>query len=190
MRTPLVVMTAALLTLLAGCVPGTDATPDSSSRPTATSTGSPSPSGSPAPAEAGGPITITCDALVSPEVMYSFNPNFTLKSDYVPDPGTRGAQALESNGLACAWENGTSGTLIEVSAAQPTEERYTAIMNELITTSNPVPTYEVEGYFLTEAGLGIADAGTGRFVISAASPYFVEPGDAAPIMKAAIAALG
>ena len=88
--------------------------------------------------------------------------------------GVFGDQAVAAKGLACAWVNGTSGELIEVSAADLPEAEYTAKMNELVTTSNPVPTFGVEGYFRADGGTGVAQAGTGRFALNRRSerhPY-------------------
>lgn len=193
MRTTPVIMAvpaAVLLLLLAGCVPGNEPTFVSSDPPTSrpTATGTPSPSAT--PVDSATPITIDCNVLITPQEMIDYNANFTLKSDYSPAPGSLGDQAVAAKGLACAWVNGTSGELIEVSAADLPEAEYTATMNELVTTSNPVPTFGVEGYFRADGGTGVAQAGTGRFWIAAISPAFFEPGDAAPLMKAAIAALG
>lgn len=122
--------------------------------------------------------------------MYDFNPNFTLKTDYSPAGGSLGAQALDAKGIACAWVNGSSGSLIEVSAADPGADRLNSIMNELVTSSNPVPTYGVEGYFRADAGVGVAQVASGSYWITASSVDFFEPGDVTPIMEAAIASLG
>ena len=181
---------AALTLLLAGCVPSPESDAAPTARPTPSATASPTPSATVAPSDAATPITIGCDALVSAQTMLDYNPNYTLKADYSPAPGSLGAQAVAAKGIACAWVHGSNGSLIEVSAADLPQAQYDAIMNELVSTSNPVPTYGVEGYFRADGGVGVAQAGSGRFWVVASSTAFFEPGDATPIMTAALGALG
>lgn len=181
--------TAAALLLLAGCVPGADTpTPSPTASSSASSTPTPTPTST--PIADGTPITISCDQLVSGQAMLDYNPNYTLKADYTPAAGSLGAQALEADGIACAWVHGSNGSLIEVSAADLPAEQLNAIMNELVTSSNPVPTYGVEGYFRSDSGVGVAQVASGSYWITASSVAFFEPGDVTPVMEAAIASLG
>jgi hypothetical protein len=97
---------------------------------------------------------------------------------------------VTQKGLACAWVNQTSGELIEVSVANLPAAHLTQLKNDLVTTSNSVPTYEVEGYFKVNGSTGEAQAFSDPYWIVATSTAFFEPGDAQPIVAAAIAALG
>jgi hypothetical protein len=136
------------------------------------------------------PITITCDELVPAQVMYDFNSNFSLQAGYVPAPGSLGAEAVAENGIACSWINLTGGQTIEVTAAHLSAAQLAQRSNDLVATSNPVPTYEVEGYFIVEGGVGVAQAFDPPYWVTASSVVFFEPGDVTPIMAAALAALG
>jgi len=150
--------------------------------PTATST-------APAPAE-GVPIAIGCDALITPDAIYDYNPNYSLDTAYAPADGTEAAEVAKLDGLTCSWVNQTSGVAIEVAVAQLSDADLTALKNKFVTESNSVPTYRVEGYFQLVDAAGQADAFDGPYWITASSADFFEPGDAEPIIAAAIAGLG
>lgn len=128
--------------------------------------------------------------MVPPQVMYDYNPNFALESDYTPAAGSLAAQAAAEKGIACSWINLTSGQTIEMSAAHLPATQLEQRSNELVTTSNSVPTYEVEGYFIVNGAAGTAQAFDPPYWITATSTAFFEPGDVAPLMAAAVAALG
>lgn len=182
------------LAVLAGCAPdGGGAAPGTSSTPSASATPSSTPSATPttAPSSAvdGIPITITCNQLVTPQAVYDYNPNYSLKSDYKPASGSVAAQVTAQNGLACAWVNQTSGAIIEVAVANLPAAHLTALKNDLVTSSNSVPTYDVEGYFKLDGSTGVAQAFSDPYWIVASSSAFFEPGDAQPIVAAAIAGL-
>lgn len=173
---------------IAGCAP-------TAPEPSATPTDS-APSATPTPTETepaateDTPVEIECSTLVSDQVIYDFNPNFGAQPDFTPAPGSDPETILGREGVACEWVNGTSGeTMIVAVANLPTSE-LDALKNDLIMTSNPVPTYGVEGYFQVTAGVGEAVAFSGPYWIVGESTAFFEPGDASTIMEAAIAALG
>jgi hypothetical protein len=190
-RRTLVAILPLSVLLLTACVPTESTTPSGSPTPSASTSASATPSSTPtASAAPATPVTIGCDSLISLQEMYDFNPNFSLMSDYSPAAGSLGAEAVQHKGIACAWINQTSGELIEISVANPGDTVLTAKKNELVTTSNPVPTYEVEGYFIVENGVGTAQAFDDPSWIVATSSLFFEPGDVAPLMAAAIANLG
>lgn len=177
------------LLLLSGCEPVVEPTPTptGSSSASGSSTPTPTPTATPEPSQ---PITITCNELVPPQAMYDFNPNFALQADYTPAAGSLAAEAVAEKGIACSWINLTSSETIEMSAAHLPEAQLEQRSNDLVTTSNSVPTYEVEGYFIVEDGVGTAQAFDPPFWITATSTAFFEPGDVAPLMAAAVAALG
>lgn len=181
----------ALALLLAGCVPESTETPDAggnSSTPTPTTSASAEPTAAPEPVTV--PVTLTCDELVSPQVMYDFNQNVALLASFSPEPGTPASEAVARGGIACRWTNQSSGEAIDIAVANLTPDELTTRKNDLVTTSNSVPTYEVEGYFSATGGVGEAQAFSDPYWITAESVTFAEPGDPAPLIAAAIAALG
>ena len=176
--------------LLAGCVP-TPVEPRPTATPTVTATAEPTPTPTPtATAEEGVPVLVGCDQLVTAQELYDYNPNFALQTDFAPSAGSLAAEAIALQGIACSWVNLTSGETIVMSVAHLSDAALTARGNDLITSSNPVPTYSVEGYFLLEGGIGIAQAISPPYWITASSRFFFEPGDVAPLMAAALSALG
>jgi len=183
--------TIAAALLLAGCVPSGTAEPQPSetATPTPTATESATPTATPT-AEAGTPVSIACDQLVSLAVMYDFDPNFSLQPSFTPAAGSLAAEAVADGGVACQWVHQTSGVTIELSVAQPAPAELNKRMNDLVVTSNSVPTYGVEGYFTLNGSVGEAQAFPAPYWITAVSPAFFEPGDPSPIIAAMIAALG
>lgn len=183
-----------LATAVSACATETDATPsESSAAPTPTATETPEPTETAAPVVEGTPVTIDCNTLITPDAIYAFNPNFGLSESYKPASGTEAATIVEANGLACQWVNQTSGEVVQVAVADLPADKITALKNNFVMNSNSVPTYGVEGYFdaPTDAGqLGVAEAFSGTFWISATSDAFLEPGDAQPIVEAALAGIG
>jgi len=180
-----------LVSAVSACATETDATPvESSAAPTPTASETPEPTGTPAPVNVGTPVTIDCDELISPDAMYAFNPNFGLSESYKAAAGTEAATIVEAKGLACQWVNQTSGEIVQVAVADLPAEQITALKNNYVMNSNSVPTYGVEGYFQVEGTVGVAEAFSDSYWISATSDFFLEPGDAEPIISAALAGLG
>lgn len=186
---PLVV--AALgVELLTGCVPEPAAEPDlTGPNPSGDPTGQPAPSISATPVST--PVDVTCDQLLSPQAVYDFNPNFGLLTSYSPSEGSVAASAIAYQGVACRWQNQTSGDNIDVSVAQLDEATLTALKNAAFDQSEMVPTYGEEAYFtLGGNGVGTAIVFQGAYWIVLESPVFYEPGDATPIVESVIAGLG
>jgi hypothetical protein len=182
---------AVLTTALTACASETDATPATSSpTPTSSATSTPEPTATEAPISVGSPVTIGCDQLLSPEAVYDFNPNFGLSESYTPEPGSEAATIVEAKGLACGWVNQTSGEALTVAVANLPTDKLTDLKNNFVMSSNSVPTYDVEGYFEYDGTRGSAEAFSGPYWVSAVSPAFFEPGDAQPIIAAALAGLG
>jgi hypothetical protein len=185
---------AAVLLTLVGCTsPASTPAPtqtDGSSSNSATPTVSPTSSATPtAQANDPTPVTIPCKALISAQEMYDFNPNFGLTANYAPASGSLAAQAVADKGIACEWTNQTSGDTIVITVAQLSASATTTLKNQLVSSSNSVPTYGVEGYFLATGGVGTAQVFPGPYWVTATSSAFFEPGDAAQLVKDAIAAL-
>ena len=183
--------------ILSACVPA--AAPDPTSKPTsaasptssATSTATADPDASPAPhVETGTRISLSCSDLVSPQQMYDYNPNFGLVDSFVPGSGSLAAQAVAASGLACRWMNQTSGTTIDVSVAHLDAESTSIRKAFLKANSTPVSKFGPDGYFDQGDLRSSGQAFPGDFWVTATSIAFFGADDAAPIMKAATAAVG
>jgi hypothetical protein len=178
-------------TLLATATACAPETPTAESTPTASSSApEPTPSTTAANENPGTPINLSCSELVSPQDIYDFNPNFALIDSAEAAPGSQAARALDFLGLACTWVNESSGETLTISAANLTPEALTEIGNELVSSSNSVPTYDVEGYFQLVGNVGEAEVVSGSYWVTATSTAFFEPGDAAPVIAAALSGLG
>ena len=188
-RLPLVLSASALLAaaaLLTACtVPQPTPTPDGSASPSA----SPSPSASAEPsaspsAPGSTPVSIACDALVTPQAMYDFNPNFSLLTGWSPESGTPARTAVDAQGTACRWQNDTSGGTIDISVAALDPAALEAKEAEAASGSGTGL-----GWFRVVGGVGEATATEGSYWVVARSPYFATPEDAEPLVDAALSAL-
>ena len=114
---------ALAIALLAGCTPETGARrppePQRQRHPERR------PAAEPTDQPVGVPVEVTCDELVSADTLYVYNPNFGTIEDFTPDEGTAAASALTTQGVACRWQNQTSGDTIDVSVAQLDEDTLT-----------------------------------------------------------------
>lgn len=183
-----VALAAVALILLAGCTPENDGSADPKPSTSGTPSGAPTPE--PTDQPIGTPVGKTCGELVSPDTLYIYNPNFGSIDDYTPDDGTAAASALAYQGVACRWQNQTSGDRIDVSVAQLDEDTLTALKNAAFEDSEMVPTYGEEAYFSVESGVGVAQVFLGPYWIVAESPVFFEPGDATELVDSVLDALG
>lgn len=184
---------ALVIVLLAGCVPVTNdpgSGQTAAPTPSPTGTASSTPSATPTPTAAIIPLDIACDQLISPDAMYTFDPNLSSLGSFVPDAGTPAASAIAAGGVACRWVHDTTGATLDVSAAELPESVSTDLKNELVLSSNSVPTYGVEGYFQQVSGVGQAQAFPDPYWVTVVSSLLFEPGDAAPLVAAAISGLG
>jgi len=173
---------------LAGCVPSDgDAPPTSSPGASGDPSTQPTPGATDTPT--GTPITASCDDLVSPDTLFVYNPNFSTV-DFTPSPGTPAASALTYQGVACRWQNATSGENIDVSVADLDDDTLTALKNAAFADSEMVPTFGEEAYFTVDDEAGTAQVFQGSYWIVAQSPVFFEPGDATEIVQSVIDALG
>ncbi|PJJ61608.1 iron ABC transporter ATP-binding protein [Compostimonas suwonensis] len=198
MRAGLVAFTTvAVLATLAACT----SDPVSTVKPTKVASETPAadpsetPTTTPTPTEDPGiPVTIACDQLLTPDDVYAFNPNFGTQPDYAPAEGSSAAEIVAAQGLSCGWLNQTSGDTISASVGQFGDPHLESLKNTMVMESKPVPTYgdpaTIEGYFEVENGVGQANVFSGPYWISMSSTFFVEPGDAQPLVAAALANLG
>lgn len=195
-RSPVIVLsvstalTAALL--LAGCQSPDPAstTPPASAGDTATPTTEPTEPTETAAPSSSTPVDIACDALVPAQTMYDYNPNFSLLGSWTPGSGTPAADAAAADGTVCRWQNDTSGEVIDVSVASFDAASLEELANEAYTNSTMVPTYGGdEAYFVVTNGVGEAIVFQNSYWVVVSSPYFLEPGDAEPIVSSVLAAL-
>jgi hypothetical protein len=183
-----VALAGALALSSTGCAPEEPVAEPSPSAPPVEVT--PEPVETETPENPGTPIDLDCDSFISSQALYDFNPNFGLADTATVAPGSQAARALDYSGIACTWVNETSGEELTVSAALLPEDVLTEIGNALVSSSNSVPTYGVEGYFQMLGELGEAEMIADTYWVAATSTAFFEPGDAQPIMAAALAGLG
>jgi hypothetical protein len=157
----------------------------------ATPTAEPAETAEPAPEST--PISIDCNTLITPQAMYEVNANFALSEGFVPEKGSVAAQKVAADGLACHWVNQTSGESIEVSVVSYGDDKLTQLKNGFVTSSTSVPTYgkpPIEGYFQMNGADGEAQVFSGPYWLTTVSSGFYEPGDASPVVQAALAGLG
>lgn len=189
----LAVIVAASVALLSGCTPETPEATETAAPttpPTAAPTAAPEPTESAEPAI---PFSVECDALLTPDQLYAFNPNFGAAPDYEPAAASVVIAVEEDEGTACGYLNQTSGELIEVAVATPTEQAGETRRNDAALTSKPVPTFgtppDVEGYFLHAGGAGEAQVFHGPYWVVIDSTALFEPGDAEQLVSAVLANL-
>lgn len=193
-----------LVAALAGCAPiGTPATspsPEPSGEVTPSVTAAPSesaspgaepgasptptPSTTPVPAPDVAPINAPCAELVSLQTMYDFDPNFGLLNSYVPTAGTPAATAVGFGGVACRWQQQTSGQTIDIAVAHPP----TTSLAELESKAGTL--VSSGAYFSKDAdGYGVVQLFEGQNWIVARSEFFLSPADAAPLTDSVTAAV-
>jgi hypothetical protein len=164
--------------------PAPSASPSTSTPPSAEPSESATPSSSPSPDAT--PVDIACDALTTRQTMYDFNPNFSLLASWTPDAGTPAAEALAASGVACRWQNDSSGDTIDVSVAAP--DAATLAAKE--SSSGTAADYGADaGFFTVSGGVGQATAISGPYWIVVRSVYFAQAGDADVLVRAAVSAL-
>ncbi|MCU1528760.1 MAG: hypothetical protein JWP75_2523 [Frondihabitans sp.] len=175
--------------ILAGCTSDPVAQPASTptkadQRPSAAASSKPTTS---APALVSTPLSIPCDTLVPAATVSSATPGMTAVAAAAP-ANTDAAVISSYGGTVCSWKS-ASGDTMSLAVGQFDDASLTKLKNSLVTSSNPVPTYNGEGYFKLEGKTGTAEAFSGSYWIVAISDTFPEPGGAEPIVDAAISAL-
>ena len=190
----LVVVTGALALGLGGCASPSVADPSASPSPAAGSTTAPDPSPTPTatPDLVGTPFTADCDDLLDTGALSDYYPGLTLlPSDRAEGDDSRDGEALQqvadADGTVCTWQD-SGGAVITVGVAHFDDDSLDELANELVATSNSVPTFGVEGYFDTPGEIGTAEAFEAPAFVVARSTTFLEPGDAEPVVTAVLAA--
>jgi len=199
---PAALAVAAVLALgLSGCVPGGapeptttsnwSATPTPTRTPSATPTDTPEPAVTDEPSDGfdSTPVTIDCNALVTPQVVYDYNPNYGNQPDFTPAAGTDVATIAANQGVACNWVNQTSGVTFQVAVAQLAADDLATVRAGL-PSGTSVSGAGDAAYFSASGGVGVAHVFSGPYWIVASSPAFYEFVEVQPIVKGALAALG
>jgi hypothetical protein len=116
--------------------------------------------------------------------MYDFNPNYVLLNSFTPAAGTPAATALASKGVACRWENSTSGVTIDVSVAKPAPNKLGGLKSN---AGSPADGFD--GYFAVAGGTGTAQVFSGPYWATLSSKAFFAAGDASDLVADVRAAL-
>jgi hypothetical protein len=116
--------------------------------------------------------------------MYDFNPNYLLLNNFTPAAGTPAATALTSKGVACRWENSTSGVTIDVSVAKPAPNKLDGFKSNAGSAADAF-----DGYFVATGGTGTAQVFSGAYWATLSSEAFFEAGDVADLVADARATL-
>lgn len=168
---------AVAVLVLAGCSSGG---PDAS----------PTPSVPETPELTSTPLDVPCATLVAPEAVLPLWPGLEAAQGDGDESDEHADVALvdDLDGTVCRYV-ADGGVEITVAVAEPDGASLDRVANRLVTTSTAVPTYGVEGYFERADGPGTAEAVAQPWWVVATSGSFVEPGDAEPVVAAALATL-
>lgn len=135
-------------------------------------------------------IGINCQTLISDQDIYTWGSgNFALDVDFVPQAGTPAAQIASTGGLACSWVNLTSGETVDIAVASLTESELEQNESVAAEGSTAVDGLGTGAYFRADGVVGQMDIFTDSHWITAESGWFLEPGDATPLLEPAVAAL-
>jgi hypothetical protein len=181
-----------LLLVLAGCVdsPTAEETATAGYTPPPVSTDSPAPTASATPDATSVPVALACADLISADQIYEYNLNFGPIDGWAPSPGTFAGDAIAAQGVACRWQNQSSGATIDVSVAHLLGSRLEDVRAAAASSSTAVDDFGIEGYFFANGGPGVAQAFTGEYWITAQSTTFFGAADVAPLMEYITPALG
>ncbi len=139
------------------------------------------------------PLTQTCEQLVSLQTLYDFNPNVGPISAFTPQKGSNAETALTEKGVACLFQNQSSGQTIELSVAQLSPVALESLNLTLQNSSQSSAIFDsetgVSGFFLIENGVGTAQVVTEKYWVTAQSADFYEPLDASIFLTSALHAL-
>jgi hypothetical protein len=181
------IVAASAALLLTGCQDSPDPVASSVPQARPATTAASAPQSSSEPTATPTPVTLTCDQVLTAEQLGKLLPPLTAVAGFTPAKGTDAATAVADAGVACGYQNPSSGDTVAVSIAQPTDADLTSLKNKAIRSSHVVPTYgvppEVMGYFDVDSTSGVAEVYTGDYWVVAESKDFHEPGDASMIMS-------
>ena len=136
-------------------------------------------------------VGLNCGELLTDQVVYDWGSgNFALDVDYEPAAGSAAAQIVTEGGLACRWVNLTSSETVDVAVAAPESTVLESAAATAAESAEPATAISPTAYFSSADGIGRVDAFTDRYWLTAQSSWFLGQEDAAPLITAAIAALG
>jgi hypothetical protein len=147
-----------------------------------------------APALVSTPVDLDCSTLIDPAALTTLHPGLApAPVPEAPDGDDDGVitpleRVAAADGTLCAWTD-AAGDTITLGVAQYDDAGLTSLANELVATSNWVPTYRVEGYFDVTQGVGRAEFLPLPYDVVLESTAFVEPGSAEPLASQVVAAL-
>lgn len=186
---------------LAACTSAAPPTGAPTSESSAAASADPAPEESPTatpPTLVSTPVDLDCASLVDPASLSALYPGLTAAE--APEPAADDADAADSattpplgriaaaDGTLCAWTDAANET-ITLGVAQYDDAGLTSLANDLVASSNSVPTYGVEGYFDIERGVGRAELFPLPYDVVLESTAFLEPGSAEPMAAQVVAAL-
>ena len=128
------------------------------------------------------PVEAPCAALVPLTVAQRIAPGYAPVTDWAPSADSPVAHLAALGGTVCAWKDATTGHVLEVAVARPSDADALALKNDLVERSNSVPTYHEEAYFQVSGGGGVVNDFHGPYWVLAWSPDLYEPGDAAGLI--------
>ncbi|KQS22512.1 hypothetical protein [Frigoribacterium sp. Leaf186] len=189
------VATGALALSLSACTGPSPTGPDASTTPSAASSTTPeaTATSAPTPDLVSTPFTVDCDDLLDAGSLSQYYSALApVPAEDVGGDESRDGGALEivaeADGTTCTWQD-ADGATITVGVAHFDDVSLNDLANDLVATSNSVPTFGVEGYFDTPGGVGTAEAFSSPAFVVARSTTFLEPGDAEPVVSAVVSAL-
>jgi hypothetical protein len=175
-----------------------DAPPSTSTAAASSSTATDSPDDATptatAPALVSTPVDLDCSTLIDPAALTTLHPGLApAPVPEAPDGDDDGVitpleRVAAADGTLCAWTD-AAGDTITLGVAQYDDAGLTSLANDLVATSNWVPTYGVEGYFEVTQGVGRAEFLPLPYDVVLESTAFVEPGSAEPLASQVVAAL-
>ncbi|WP_341952382.1 arginyl-tRNA synthetase [Salinibacterium sp. TMP30] len=178
---PAVIALSASALLLTACVPAepdpTGPNPTRTIDPSSTPFATPEPTSSATSDPQATAVDVACTDLITPQAMYDFNPNFLLLNSFTPASGSPAATALASKGVACRWENSTSGVTIDVSVAKPAPNTLDGLKSTAGSSAD-----SFDGYFAVAGGTGTAQVFSGAYWATLSSKAFFEAGDAVDLV--------
>ncbi|KQV05252.1 hypothetical protein [Leifsonia sp. Root112D2] len=194
-RAAAVLAAVATVTLLASCSaePAPSPSPSQTQSHSETPSASTQPTPSSTPTATPTPVTLTCDQVITPQQLYTYNSNVGANPSYTATEGSLEARAVAAKGVACGWLNQSSNETMQFAVAKPTPALLNERADAAVTSSTPVPTYgappSVEGYFSVAGNKGEVQVFTNGYWIVGTSSWFLEPGDAATLVANIIANL-
>ena len=175
--------------LLTGCAPDDHALTPGAASPSSTQSATPTGEGTfdPDSDPVNETVGINCQQFVSDQAVYDWGSgNFALDVDYTPAPGSSAAEAVAAGGLAFIWVNLTSAETVDIAVSIPQPADLATARATAEAAGEPAPLVSGDAYFSP----GHVDAFTDKYWVTADSTWFASEEDAAPLIAAALDALG